>query len=273
MPVVARLTVNGVGLAYDVSGAGDPVVFIAGTGMSRIGWALQRPRFDAAGFTTVVFDSRGVGGSDAPGGPYSIDMMADDTAGLIEQLELGPCHLVGLSQGGMIAEALVRRRPELVRAAVLMASAGRGSDFGKILDRADVDLDDALDDVPASVDLAQTLVLLMSSAQLQDDDLVTRWAELAGGDPWSGPGRRGQHRANLEWSAKDDWESSWASVRRPVLVMAFELDVLFPPAGGREAASHMPDAEYVEIAGVGHGGAALKADDAADAAIAFLRRH
>ena len=53
--------------------------------------------------------------------------MALDTAALIESLELGPCHLVGYSLGGFIAEELCYLRPELVRDVVLMASAGRAS--------------------------------------------------------------------------------------------------------------------------------------------------
>ncbi len=242
--------------------------------MPRIGWALSEPRVRAAGFTTVVFDGRGVGDSDAPEGPYSIEGMTSDAAGLIEGLELAPCHVVGVSQGGVIAEELARRRPELVRSAVLIASAGRPSAFARLLSQAGLELSRALDSqVPPAVDVADTVALMLSSAQLQDDELVTLWAELSAGRTWNGPGRIGQQSANVAWHERADLTSAWRDVRRPVLVIAFEHDVLFTPRAGREAAAAMPDAAFLEIAGVGHGGVAVKSEEVADAVIGFLRQH
>jgi pimeloyl-ACP methyl ester carboxylesterase len=266
--------VQGVSLAFDATGDGPPVVFIGGTGMPRHGWLLTQPKIEASGFRTVVFDGRGVGDSDAPAGPYSIADMAADTAGLIEGLDLSPCHLVGVSQGGVIAEELARRRPELVRSAVLIASAGRASAFERLYARALHQLSLALGPgVPDEIDTVHTLLLMMSSDQLQDDELVTLWAELSRGRTWSGPGRMGQQRANLDWRLDKEWETLWAQVRRPVLVIAFEHDILFPPPTCREAAAAMADAEYLEIKGAGHGGVALKSDEVAEALVEFLHRH
>ena len=51
--------------------------------------------------------------------------MADDAAGLIEALELGPVHLVGASMGGMVAQVLAARRPDLVRSLTsIMSNTG-----------------------------------------------------------------------------------------------------------------------------------------------------
>ncbi|HLI74103.1 MAG TPA: alpha/beta hydrolase [Acidimicrobiales bacterium] len=269
-----RLRVGDVSLAVEVAGTGPPVLFVGGTGMPRIGWALSEPRVRVAGFRTVVFDGRGVGDSDAPEGPYSIEGMTSDAAGLIEALELAPCHVVGVSQGGLIAEELSRRRPELVRSAVLIASAGRPSAFAGLLSTSGLELSRALDSqVPPVVDVAETVALMLSSAQLQDDDLVTLWAELSAGRAWNGPGRIGQQSANVAWHEREDLEAGWGQVRRPVLVIAFEHDVLFTPRAGRQAAAAMPDAEFLEVAGAGHGGVAVKSDEVADAIVAFLRRH
>jgi pimeloyl-ACP methyl ester carboxylesterase len=80
------VVVDGVRLAYDRSGEGKPVLFVCGTGMPRIAWINHVRILEEAGYETVVFDSRGVGDSDAPPPPYTIEDMAADTAGLIEQL-------------------------------------------------------------------------------------------------------------------------------------------------------------------------------------------
>ena len=79
---MAEATVNGVRLAYDVHGTGDPVVLVCGTGQPAMSWlAYQVPALTAAGYQVVTFDNRGVPPSDAPTGPYSVRGMADKVAG------------------------------------------------------------------------------------------------------------------------------------------------------------------------------------------------
>ncbi|WP_134679071.1 3-oxoadipate enol-lactonase [Paracoccus ravus] len=70
----------------------------------------------------IRFDKRGHGLSDE-GGNFTVDDLADDAAALIEHLGLGPVIFVGLSIGGMIAQLISARRPELIRAAVLSNTA------------------------------------------------------------------------------------------------------------------------------------------------------
>jgi pimeloyl-ACP methyl ester carboxylesterase len=171
----------------------------------------------------------------------------------------------------MIAEQLTRGRPDLVRTAVLMGSAGRETAYARLLSDAEIEL--AESEPLHHVDIVQTLTMNLSSTELQDDTTVELWAELIGASDWSGPGRIGQEQANLTWARQDGWEESWAAISRPVLVMAFEHDILLPPAAGREAASHMPHGEFVEIDGVGHGGAMTKADEVCRIAMEFFARH
>ena len=112
---MAEATVNGVRLAYDVHGEGDPVLLICGTGQPAFSWGLfQVPALTAAGYQVVTFDNRGMAPSDAPSGPYTVQGMADDAAALIEHLDLGPCRVAGYSLGALIAQELALARPELV---------------------------------------------------------------------------------------------------------------------------------------------------------------
>ena len=267
-----RVSVKGVELAFDVSGDGDAVLLIAGTGMPAIAWFAHRSRLEAAGYKTIAFDSRGVGNSSAPDGPYSVEDMAADTAGLIDHLGVAPCHVIGLSLGGLIAEALARRRPDLVRSAVLIGSAGRSSAYERLLSQAELELA-ALEHVPPFLDVLGMLHESLSSTQLQDEELVSAWAQLAGARQWEGPGRLGQAHAALAWGEREDWETSWAAVRCPVLVIAFEHDIIFPPRVSEAAASHMPRAEFTEVAGQAHGGVMVSPDEVTDLAIEFLQRH
>lgn len=72
-------------------------------------------------FRVVRFDNRDAGLSQHfPGATYTLSEMADDTAGLIDALGLGPVHVVGQSMGGMIAQQLVIDHPHLVRSLALI---------------------------------------------------------------------------------------------------------------------------------------------------------
>jgi 3-oxoadipate enol-lactonase len=73
--------------------------------------------------TVLRYDHRGHGRSEAPPGPYSLDMLADDAAGLIGEQAAEPVHFVGLSLGGMAAQALATRHPALLKSITIANSA------------------------------------------------------------------------------------------------------------------------------------------------------
>ena len=71
----------------------------------------------------LCYDKRGHGLSDLGGAPYSIDDHVDDLAGLVDHLGAGKVVLCGLSVGGLIAQGLSAKRPEIVRALILCDTA------------------------------------------------------------------------------------------------------------------------------------------------------
>jgi pimeloyl-ACP methyl ester carboxylesterase len=79
----------------------------------------------AVGRRVLAFDNRGAGRSGQPDSAYSIEMMADDTAGLMRAVGIGRADVVGISLGGRIAVELAVRHSELVRRLVLVSAAAR----------------------------------------------------------------------------------------------------------------------------------------------------
>ncbi len=116
---MARIRVGDIDLYYEMSGQGEPLIFIHGLGSSSRDWEYQVEYF-AGSFKTLVFDLRGHGRSDKPAGPYSMQLLAQDTAALIKELKLEPVYLVGISLGGMVALQLALDSPELVKSLVLV---------------------------------------------------------------------------------------------------------------------------------------------------------
>ena len=107
--------INGVDLFYEVMGAGDPVVLVHCSWVDHTHWEQVAPRL-AASSRVVVYDRRGHSQSGgATAGPGSFAEDADDLAGLIEYLDLGPVHVVGNSSGAIIALLLAVKHGDLVR--------------------------------------------------------------------------------------------------------------------------------------------------------------
>lgn len=75
------------------------------------------------GFRIIRYDKRGHGLSECTTAPYSIDDHTLDLAGLLDALDVKQAIVVGLSVGGMIAQALAGARPDLVRGLVLCDTA------------------------------------------------------------------------------------------------------------------------------------------------------
>jgi 3-oxoadipate enol-lactonase len=116
---------DGTRLFVSEHGRGDDVLFIPGLGYS--GWCWERQVGPISEFARMLaMDNRGVGHSDKPGGPYSIEQMADDAYDVLRQKTSGPAHVVGTSMGGYIAQTLAMRHPEAVRSLVLVATTSGG---------------------------------------------------------------------------------------------------------------------------------------------------
>lgn len=79
----------------------------------------------AKGFTVLRYDHRGHGASPVVPGPCTIEDLADDAADLIRRETRGEVHFIGLSMGGMVAQQIAVRHPELVTSIVVANSSSR----------------------------------------------------------------------------------------------------------------------------------------------------
>lgn len=272
--MAAQVEIGGVRIAYDVHGAGEPVLLIASLGMQKEAWlASVVPPLTDAGYEVVTFDMRGIGESDALPAPYSVADIAADTAGLIEHLGIAPCRLVGFSLGGFVAEELARRRPELVRACVLLASAGPMTAYGRLVVEAGLEVAATGVEVPRRERVKDVLAEILTPRQLQDDSLVESWIALLEASPeWRNPGRHGQYAAVVDWVQGVGAAGRWGAISVPVLVVAFEDDVAFPPASGSRFADGVAGAELVVVTDAGHGGPFTHAGGVAEHVLDFFRR-
>jgi len=118
MPTVK---VKDITMNYEMHGEGEPLVLIAGLG-TDVSMYRKMVRPLSERHRVLVFDNRGVGLTDRPDIPYTIEMMADDTAGLMAAVGIERAHILGISLGGRIAMALALRHPERVMKLVLTST-------------------------------------------------------------------------------------------------------------------------------------------------------
>ncbi len=106
-----KVTVNGIQLYYEQHGKGKPLVLIAGFTCDTTFWGTILDEL-AHHFQVTIFDNRGVGQSDCPDHPYTIEMMANDALSLMDHLKLDKPYLLGHSMGGSIVQFLAVHHPQ-----------------------------------------------------------------------------------------------------------------------------------------------------------------
>jgi len=99
---------DGTELYYELSGSGETVTFVGEAGYGAWQWGWQHARM-AGPLRTLVWDLRGTGRSDAPGGPYDVATLVRDLEAVLAAANVRETHLVGAGLGGMVALAYARR--------------------------------------------------------------------------------------------------------------------------------------------------------------------
>jgi pimeloyl-ACP methyl ester carboxylesterase len=249
MPVVQ---LNGIRLSYQVTGSGELVVLVMGTGSPGRVWQLhQVPALVAAGYRVATVDNRGIPPSDECASGMTIEDLVGDTAALIEHLGGGPARVVGTSLGSRVVQELALARPDLVSQAVMMTAHGRPHLVQSMLSAGERALHDAGIELPSMYYAAITALLNLSPRTLNDRPAVQEWLDVF---EFSGSGIGAGVRAQLQVEDFPDRLAAYSKIRMPSLVIGFADDLMVPPYLAREVAEAIPGARYEEIEGCGHFG-------------------
>ena len=122
-----KAEVNGIGMYYQVHGRGEPLVLIPGLGADHTSWFLQARAFKKH-YRVITFDCRGMGKTDKPADPFTLETMADDVVALMDHLGADVANIVAVSMGGLVAQEIALDYPDRVSKLVLASStSGDGS--------------------------------------------------------------------------------------------------------------------------------------------------
>jgi pimeloyl-ACP methyl ester carboxylesterase len=254
MPIAG---VNGLELYYDTFGeAADPtILFVAGLGSQCVNFDEELCNgFVQSEFHVVRYDNRDVGLSThlGPDSAYTLSDMAADGMGLLDQLGIDRAHVFGTSLGGMIAQTMAIEHPQRLRSLTSVMSNTGEVGFGF----PEPEMYEPLLELAAPVStrdeaIEQGLALgrLTGSPEMFDENWHRR-RQIAFYDRCYDPaGVSRQIAAVVASGARDEGLRALAV---PTLVIHGASDPLVPPSGGRRTAELIPDAEYIEVDGMGH---------------------
>lgn len=263
-----KAKVDDIQLYYEAHGQGEPLLLIMGLGASTLSWSEQIPTFSRE-FRVIAFDNRGAGRSDKPAVRYTIALFADDTAGLMDALDIDSAHVYGQSMGGFIAQELALRRPQRVRTMVLGSTScgGREAVAGSPENLAVIGMMNVLTPREAA---EKGLPLLYSEEFIarNHDALIQRSlreAELR--PPPDAFGRQ------VQAAVRHNTFDRLPDIRCPTLVITGSDDKVVPADNSHILAKRIPGAELAFLPGAGHGYPVEKAAESNATVLEFLRRH
>lgn len=237
--------INNISLAYDDCGTGLPLLLIHGFPLSRHIWT---PQLAALGgeFRLIAPDLRGFGESDAPDGPYSMDVFADDMIALLDHLGIERAAVCGMSMGGYVLLNMLDRYPRRVSGACFMVTRAGGDDEAGRERRLALAREVLAKGAPIVTD-AFNLVLFSSRAGEEEAELMGEVCAIMG---QTSP--RGLAGGLLAMRERPDYTDRLGEFNLPALVLGAELDLAIPPAESRLLAERLPHARLVMVPDAGH---------------------
>ena len=252
-----HIQVGDINIAYKRFGQGKPILFISGTSQTKDAWEpTLLSELAATNHTVIVFDNRGMGETTIGTRPFSIEQFANDTAGLLDALQVEKPDVFGASLGSFVAQELALHYPQRVDRLVLSAGYCGGNEA-----------------VYPSGQAAETLMTLASPEVLHNMTAEQQAMILA--PIMFPPGWLEEHPEILnsviqlapvrsatpeiiqqQGLAVGTWKGSCdrlSSIMQPTLVIVGDQDLLAPPANSVMMAQRIPNSWLVLMEGTGHG--------------------
>ena len=242
-----RARINEVETAYQFRGTGAPLVMIHGA-------QGDQSMFDdmasslASRFHVLTFDQRGSGLSDKPDMDYTIGLLADDTATLMDHVGFAAAHIIGVSMGGTIAQELALRHEQKVRSLVLGCTTAGGSKAIRIGGNA---FAAAYSTQPMSAEergRALAEAAFTRSYVAQHPEIVSAMVEARRRRPLDPNALERRMKAVLRHDAYE----RLSQISCPTLVITGREDALISWENSRILAERIPGAQLVVLEAAGH---------------------
>jgi pimeloyl-ACP methyl ester carboxylesterase len=241
-----RAKINGINLAYDLTGSGQPVLLIHGYPLSRKLWTPQLEGL-ADDASLIAPDLRGHGESTSASGPYKMDLLAQDCHDLLDALGVRtPVVLCGLSMGGYVAFAFYRLFRERVAGMILAATrSGADSDQGRA--SRDAAANQAREGGPESIAASMLPKMMAPQTYKSKPELVEMVREMM-----AATSLEGILGDLMGMKSRPDSTPTLSKIDVPTLILHGAQDQILPLADAQAMEQGIPDARLEIIPEAGH---------------------
>src|SRR5215213_617629 len=252
-----HVQVGDISIAYKRFGQGKPILFISGTSQTKDAWEpTLLLELAATNHTVIVFDNRGMGETTVGTKPFSIEQFANDTAGLLDALNIEKVDVFGISLGTFIAQELTLNYPQKVERLILHAGYCRGNEAiyasGQALETImTLNSPQVLQNMTAEQQ-AMILAQIMFPPQWLEEhpEILNSVIQLAPVRSATPEIIQQQGLASGTWKGSCD---RLANITQPTLLIVGDQDLLIPAANSIMMAQRIPNSWLVIIEGTGHG--------------------
>jgi pimeloyl-ACP methyl ester carboxylesterase len=235
-------------LHYERAGSGEPLLLIQGMSGTHVAWGEPFLAALRESFDVTAFDNRGIGFSAPIDGPFTIAEMAEDTAALMEALELESAHVVGISMGGMIAQDLALAHPERLRSLTLGCTYCGGPGSGLMPEENARKLLEGMASGDREKAIRAAYEVNLSPGFRADESRFAAFHEMA----TSVPAAKETIQLQIQAIFGHDTSGRLGEISAPTLIVHGTEDGVLPYPNGELIASLMPGARFEALEGVGH---------------------
>src|SRR5215203_3721477 len=252
-----RVQVGDINIAYKRFGQGKPILFISGTSQTKDAWEpTLLLELAATNHTVIVFDNRGMGETTVGTKPFSIEQFANDTAGLLDALNIEKVDVFGISLGTFIAQELTLNYPQKLDRLILHAGYCGGNEaiyasgqaFESIMTLNSPQVLQNMTSEQQAMILAQ---IMFPAGWLEEHpEILNTVIQLTPVRSASPEIIQQQGLASGTWKGSCD---RLANITQPTLLIVGDQDLLIPAANSIMMAQRIPNSWLVIIQGTGHG--------------------
>ena len=243
-----KLAVGENELHYERAGSGEPLLMIQGMSGTHVAWGEPFLVPLRESFDVIAFDNRGIGLSAPIEGPFTIVEMAEDAAGMMDELGIESAHVVGISMGGMIAQELALGEPGLLRSLTLGCTYCGGPGSQLMPEENLRKLVEAMSSGDRDKAIRAGYEVNLSPAFRADESTYAPFHEMATSVPAA--------KATIELQAQaifgHDTSGRLGEIATPALIVHGTVDGVLPFPNGELIASLMPSARFEVLEDVGH---------------------
>lgn len=262
-----KISVGKINMYYEIHSDGFPLVMIMGLGGPAAAWDRYIVEEFSKEYKVIILDNRGTGQTDCPKENFTIDMLAEDTAGLMTALKVPRAHVLGVSMGGMISIKLALKYPEKVEKLVLGCTTGGVSRF--IPPKADLmqSLGGLMSGDPEEALKAGLRILYTEDFIAEHPERIEELIEQMKNSSFSAEGVMRQLAGISVYDAHDQL----STIRNPTLILAGKKDSLVPFENSQILAEEILNSKLVLFEDVAHGFYSQKREEFCQIVLEFLK--